>query len=645
MSHPRPHAQPTRALPARPSLDRLRKQAKRLLRSYRAGDPAAVEDVGRFECRPEPAGFALADSQRVLARSYGFPSWSALKRHVETLTVRAFCEAVDTGDVATVRRMAQARPELVGLSPDGEFGERIALHAAVLNRDAEMTRALMEAGSDARTGIWPYRAATTAHTLASERGYDEIVAIIEHEERRRQKDDGAPAALIGSRPEEVREAILRDRCEEAVRLLESDPSLVMTRTLRGETPLHLAAWAHSPELVAWLLERGADVHAGAPFEVPSGTPPSKVPGKTPLDYAAFVAGRPAHGRPSPFMENSAKDPARFDETVRLLRERGAELTPRAAIAIGDISAVRRLHDEGRLENEIHPLRGGLLSIAVRVNRPDLVALLLDLGLDPNESVAGEHAIRVSWGMPLWFAALCGRHAIAELLLDRGADVDAIVFACGDAMCMASDEVMTALLLARGARLTVEHVNDRETARAILEGRVRAGSLNVDDPSLTDLAEQMLCASAGSDPEIVRLCLPRLSRKRDDPWWNYALMKALPETTALILGHGVDPDVVGTRGQTILHHLATDHVDERTRVPRAAMLLDAGASPDRRDPLLRSTPLGWACRWGRADLVRLYLTRGADPREPEAEPWATPLSWAAKGGHPLVIELLRSHGVE
>ena len=32
------------------------------------------------------------------------------------------------------------------------------------------------------------------------------------------------------------------------------------------------------------------------------------------------------------------------------------------------------------------VRGGLLSIAVRVNRPDMVSLLLDLGLDPDESV-------------------------------------------------------------------------------------------------------------------------------------------------------------------------------------------------------------------------------------------------------------------
>jgi ankyrin repeat protein len=70
-------------------------------------------------------------------------------------------------------------------------------------------------------------------------------------------------------------------------------------------------------------------------------------------------------------------------------------------------------------------------------------------------------------------------------------------------------------------------------------------------------------------------------------------------------------------------------------------LDAGASLSKRDQLLKSTPMGWACRWGRTALVHLYLSRGADASEPDAEPWATPLAWASKGGHREIIELLRS----
>jgi ankyrin repeat protein len=95
------------------------------------------------------------------------------------------------------------------------------------------------------------------------------------------------------------------------------------------------------------------------------------------------------------------------------------------------------------------------------------------------------------------------------------------------------------------------------------------------------------------------------------------------------------------GYTVLQKLAESH--EETRVIRATMLLDAGAKLTKRDPLLNSTPLGWACRWGRIELVRLYLERGADAVEADAEPWATPLAWATKRGHREIIELLRSAG--
>jgi ankyrin repeat protein len=61
-------------------------------------------------------------------------------------------------------------------------------------------------------------------------------------------------------------------------------------------------------------------------------------------------------------------------------------------------------------------------------------------------------------------------------------------------------------------------------------------------------------------------------------------------------------------------------------------LDAGARVDRRDEILKSTPLGWACRWGRTQLVRLLIEHGADRDENDGEPWARPRSWALKMGH-------------
>jgi ankyrin repeat protein len=92
------------------------------------------------------------------------------------------------------------------------------------------------------------------------------------------------------------------------------------------------------------------------------------------------------------------------------------------------------------------------------------------------------------------------------------------------------------------------------------------------------------------------------------------------------------------GAAMRRHVTGDEVLEFARV-----LLDAGARLDIRDDLLRSTPLGWACRWGRAGLVKLLLERGADPIEEGAEPWATPLAWAEKMGRDEILLLPRHAG--
>lgn len=631
-----PHrSAPTRTLPAKPSLTQLRKQAKELLQSYRAGDEAAVAEVERFERHPNRTEFALADAQRVLARAYGFSSWTRLKQQVEGVTAAAFIAAADAGDIATVRKLARMRPDLVDPYVSDFHGN--ALHRAVCNRNAEMTRVLMQLGADARTGIWPHRDATSAYTIARDRQYDEIVAIIEHEEERRRQALSSSGVTIDSRIDGILKAIRSGQGEEAIQILEADLSLVGCCDVHGATPLHKAAAAHSPEMVTWLFAHAAIVDS------------RDAKGRTPLDYAALTAGWSANDQYFPYLGNALVDPARFYETVRLLRESGAELTARAAVAIGDREAVMKMHGAGELKNEIEFYGGGLLTIAVRVNRIEMVRLLLDLGFHPDEAAARAEDGGESWGFPLWFAAVCGRHDIAEMLLMHGADANAIVHASGDPLGNAQetgDTKMQALLLKHGAHpLTVEQALDPETAKAILDGTLPAHSLNVRNPSHTDLAEQMLWAASRSNPEIVRMCLPHMTRTGDDPWWNYVFIHALPECFKLVLEHGIDPDVVAERGYTMLHHVAHEYVKDEHRIPFATMLLDAGASLDKRDSLLKSTPLGWACRWGRRELAEFYLERGADPVEPIAEPWATPLAWAKKSGREEIVALLQSRGAK
>jgi len=71
-----------RDLPARPSLDSLRKQAKRLARDAQAGNGEAI---ARVHAQLPRANLPLSnrDAQLVVAREYGFVGWSALTAEVQ----------------------------------------------------------------------------------------------------------------------------------------------------------------------------------------------------------------------------------------------------------------------------------------------------------------------------------------------------------------------------------------------------------------------------------------------------------------------------------------------------------------------------------------------------------------------------------
>ena len=66
-----------------PNIDNLRKQAKALLRAWQRGDSEARDRVAAFF--PNAPRLGLQDVQLVLAREYGFRSWSALTRFVPRL--------------------------------------------------------------------------------------------------------------------------------------------------------------------------------------------------------------------------------------------------------------------------------------------------------------------------------------------------------------------------------------------------------------------------------------------------------------------------------------------------------------------------------------------------------------------------------
>jgi ankyrin repeat protein len=566
----------------------------------------------------------------VLARAYGFASWPKLKAYVDGVTAKQLVAAVRAGDSQKVRAMLRARPELVNM--DMGEDEHRAIHYAVMNRSSEMTRLLMQHGADARKGIHPHREATSAFTLASERGYEEIVAIIlEAEQRRREARAGSSAAAT---PEMLFDA---DNWESgrALEILRANPALVQSANPEGWTPLHAAACLLDEKGTAWLLEHGADPNRLAKERW------------TPLEVAASGRGW-----------GEAGTPKKFERVARLLLAHGAELGAMAAVALGDADWIRRRHAEGALANptsaDVFAGSTGLLSTAVRHNRPDILALLMELGLDPNEPmrVAGMDEIVYSSGEPLYLCVTQGKRKMAEMLLARGADPNAGVYTAGSALFRAysqKDAALVQLLEQHGGFLDAISAGfacQTEAARQLLAdeaaGRLRPGAVN---PGSTVAEELIWTAAGGGDPEIVRMALERLDWLRDDSRWLWPLWQAFMCDGGIerglacfrLLLDRVDPNL--NAGRTILHTVMAR--GEKKHLPFAEMLLERGARTDIRDELLQSTALGWACRWGRIHFVKLLLKRGADPVERDAEAWASPRAWAEKKKHGDVLrELLR-----
>ena len=645
-SHP-----PARAMRENPDIDQLRRQARELLEAYRAQSPDAIVEVAAHHRTATPETFVLHDAQFVLARSYGFESWPKLKAAVEGVTTKRLHEAVKKGDLGAVRALLARRPEIVDLLPEGPSGfELRAIHIAVMAHDVEMTRLLLEAGADTRGGIWPNRDATSPRTIAEERGYDEIVALMTaHEEKRGARSGNAH----GDGVRRLRDAMMTGGEEAVIAVFESEPGLAGMCPPDGVTMLHRAAQYGLLRVAKWLLDHGADVNK------PSQPDFWRWKGRTPLEFAVWECAEDS-GRSLGADARSAK--AASDAMAALLIERGAELTPLAAAALGrwDFLASCPLDS---LEGQ------AVLQAAVRGDCPDVLRRLLERGLEPNERMQlGQLEDQTfSSGGPLLEAVNTGRIGMARLLLAHGADPNASVYTAGSATAAAygggsprthaPDQAMIDLMVQQGGWIdaaSVGYLGNVELARRILEGEIDS-HLESGSFSGEKVAEQILWSGAsGRSAEIVRMALDRIDWPRDDPRWFWMLWRPLPghqdlseaeqadsRATFRLILERCDPNLQAPEsGQTMLHEvIARDH---GVGVALATLLLDAGARTDLRDEFLKSTPLGWACRWGRVALVELLLVRGADPIEAGAEPWATPLAWAERRQQAGIASILGQH---
>src|SRR4051812_27227511 len=147
----------SRDLPNRPHLDVPKREARALLKDFRAGLPEALERVTRRHSRfkeaiPSPAKkeerkFLLNDAQLVIAREYGFLNWSELKERIDgNMVARLLQEAIREDDREGVVRLLKANPNMLHIPLwSGNWGPPMS-HAANLGR-LDLIKLIAELGA------------------------------------------------------------------------------------------------------------------------------------------------------------------------------------------------------------------------------------------------------------------------------------------------------------------------------------------------------------------------------------------------------------------------------------------------------------------------------------------------------------------
>jgi ankyrin repeat protein len=394
-------------LPARPDLEQLRRQAKELLASARAGDPEAL---ARFRMLPAFANatddtlrrttLALHDAQSVIARELGLPSWNALRERVEELTLEFSAAADRFVEAATEGRADRA-------------ARLLAMHPGI-----------------AGASLW------TA-----------LVA----------GDTAAVEARLAGHPERVREPGGPRGWEP---LLYVCHSAVHGVAARDDT---LA------EIASQLIKGGADpngrfpwLHHGVRRPVLWGA--TRVTRSLPLARVLLELGADSNDGVTLTLAASAGDLAVLD----LLREYGADpdhpwatdgSTPLYAILCfgTDLRGARWLVEHGADPDAVFPATGETpLHAAARTGDVALVELLVEHGADVSRrNIAGR--------TPYTEAALVNNHAVAEWLLGHGAPdemapVDQLV-----ALCSGGDIARAKALLAANPELRSQYTEGHYAA--------------------------------------------------------------------------------------------------------------------------------------------------------------------------------------
>ncbi|HWA56920.1 MAG TPA: ankyrin repeat domain-containing protein [Gemmatimonadales bacterium] len=636
-------------LPARPSLDWLRRRAKLLLKTLRRTRPAAT----------------LAEAQLALAREHGLPSWRALKAEVEARlaagatratpatpiaeeTVAAFLRAVGAGDTDPVRAWLAEQPGLVNaVGPHPFWGGRCqALHVAVGTGRKPMVELLLRAGADPNGTNDGYMHWSP---LMSAMGKDREPI------RRLLLRRGARIGLV--------EALMLGDDRTVLRLLKAGH-----RALPAEVPNggSLLMFARTPKAIDRLLELGVpldrrDQWGATPVEALSRL------GKDGRDLVRHLESRGVRAAPAEYARMgdraalarlAASDPAvlredavmlgavdgRHHALVRWLLKQGANANARAAAQSqhtalhsaawsGDLAMVKLLvaagADPASRDRQYDATPEGWAETAIEVTGNEkcravaawLVSRARGRGASPDDTPAP----RKLW-TPIMKAAFTGDVGAVQRLLMRGADPNVL---------SNSSHRHRPLHRAIEHKKTLpKHDGHEEVVRHLLA----AGA----DPRRRALATRLtaLALAACDEPRFVPLLLPRFGEL---DLFHAAVVLDLARVRAL-LAAGADPMATDINTMRPLHYcaasrmftLSADHAARQLAIAEALVAAgaDVNAGHAYADSEWTLTALFHAS--GNQDnpaLTEWLLDRGADPADGES------VYHAADEGHERALAVL------
>jgi peptide-methionine (S)-S-oxide reductase len=431
-----------RALPAKPSKEHLRKQAKRL---------AAAEKL------------RLAEAQRRIAAEYGQRDWPALMHAVDAMlrgtapaprpdaTRSPLSEAAARGDAAAVRRLLAE-----GAAPDGHAGEiDTPLWLACASdgpaaRRIETATLLLDAGARPRRGCTDQ---TTALHMAARRGPLALVELLirrgaiwwqqdkDREEplghaRAGSAADKAGIVALLDRPviqdpqfRAAVEAIHRGDAAGLARVLDTHPRLLRERAI--EPDCYPPSYFRDPKLF-WFVANNPILAKRMPRNIVAvaGVMIARGVEKADLDYTLelVMSGSAAREQNlqlpllSALVEAGATPTPRAIDValghretrpVEALVARGLALTPSIAAALGRNRELAALLPKAAAEE-----RQKALGMAVINRHREAARLCLDAGADVNGFLP-VHA----HSTPLHQAVANDDTPMLELLLARGAQAD------------------------------------------------------------------------------------------------------------------------------------------------------------------------------------------------------------------------------